>query len=99
MKPLSYLKRIAERSLIAYIFLLTFSNFVFAQEGTVLLMNADSGTDKQTIFVKWFIEEVVCDEGVNIYRKTKNRNEWIKINEKPYKYIRPISKENYEKDL
>ena len=59
---------------------------------------AATGTNEQTVYVKWFFEQVVCSEGVNIYRQKKGETNWEKINNVPYKYIRPISNEDHKKD-
>ena len=53
--------------IITIISLLLANMSINAQLGTVLVMNDDTDKLTQTVFVKWFMEQVVCKEGVNIY--------------------------------
>jgi len=93
-----YFKNIFLKTLI-FGFLVFLYSSTYAQKGTVLVMNADTKFAKQTIFIKWFIKEVICNNGVNIYRKKLGENKWTKINNKPYKFGTPILKKHYEQDL
>jgi len=90
-------KNILLKSRLSFLLLFIVSS-AFAQEGTVIVINTDTKPAEQTIFVKWFINDVSCDEGVNIYRKKITETKWKKITASPYKYIRPISIQAHDKD-
>lgn len=80
------------------LFIIIGSKSASAQIGSVIVMNSDTDTDRQTILVKWYIDEVSCKEGVNIYRQNKGSDNWKKVNSEPYKFIRPVPKDALKED-
>ena len=59
---------------------------LLAQMGKVPVQNhRDNGINDAayTINIKWYTQDLLYEQGVNIYRKKTNQDDWIKINEVP----------------
>lgn len=51
-----------------------------------------------SISIKWYTQEFLYPDGVNVYRKEKGQIEWIKLNAEPVKKLDRLPKAEYEKD-
>jgi fibronectin type 3 domain-containing protein len=67
-----------------------------AQNGK-LLFHVDS-TKPKAIYLKWFFKELVSKEGVNVFRKEINTNQWLKINGKPIVMDEVMQEDELQKD-
>jgi fibronectin type 3 domain-containing protein len=71
---------------------------VYSQEGKVLVMNSDKESQSNSIYIKWFTQELLYEEGINIYRKNSTETNWVKLNSTPFKNGKQIDKTEFEKD-
>lgn len=62
-------------------------NTAAVRPAKIFLSNNYRTNEANSIMVKWFLEEVLSESGVWIYRQEKGRQEWEKISPDPLKYL------------
>lgn len=91
-------KLVPLKSFFLLLFIMTLISFnSFAQREKVLVKNTRNKEGKQTITIKWYTNELLYPEGVNVYRKEEG-GEWKKLNTVPVKKQANISPEEYKTD-
>lgn len=82
-----------------FLFFLIFSATTgLAQLGKVLLQNQESRDNITGVRVKWYAQELIFSEGVNLYRREKGKATWSKLNATPLKKKEAMPQEAYQQD-
>lgn len=58
---------------------------MYAQVGRVFIKSDFDNNAKPIIMLKWYSKEIICKDGVNIYRKEASETNWKKLNDYPIK--------------
>ncbi len=61
---------------------LNFGISAYAQDVRLLVSN-DPEKEGQIINVKWISDQILFDEGVNLYRRPEGKLDWVKLNNTP----------------
>lgn len=78
------------KKIIISVFFLLGTTSLFSQQLSVLAgVNENKG-----VTIKWFSKEQFNVDGVNIYRKEKDKSDWVKLNQLPVKKMNKIDDPN-----
>lgn len=85
--------------LIVYFFFTFFCSSLYGQTGSVHVQNnVDNSTSEAPIQIKWYSQNVLFPEGVNVYRTEYGRDAWLKLNDAPIFRKYAISEQEVTRD-